>query len=364
MIFQATADDHVNDVDDEDKSSDEEAPQQGAATEQIDQQDSRRDTWDFDDLDTTKLVVAAEETVHKSFGQNCLFVAFGICFCLSCIGIGILVVVLVRLGREHAAGHKQPVLAIFDHGSGDGDASPTNAALAWLVAALLQGTPFKSGNADAAWLTIGPAPFIPDDEVVQSWQPQQSVLEPTAVVHGEVAMAMQAKYEFGPDRLQYMTAEVTHESVDHASETDALLELRHLYLDVHSVSDNPDTSTDARAELGGTPSELILVSHPQHLPNHAVVAKATGLVFRTLHPSFFASVPWADFGCGDQGYPSTVSASDAIEREAQRLDVFVGELDQDQMKSVEEVLKAARATLKFYRCVAIAGKAEACLPKH
>lgn len=272
------------------------------------------------------------------------------CFVLSVLGLGIVVTLMARYAAENHRGGSASgtTLVVFAFGSQwSNGASPTDAALAYLSAALLgaSGANLVEGAGNASAL-VPPAQgrsgkaTLPDGTLVKSWRPPVDGHEARilALVHGGGVASALGTYGFAAPRVRDLAAGgVTEPEVD-------AFQL-------------------VRALLGGeaSGSELVIVSHPHHLPYLVVLARASGFRPVVLDPALYDQVPWARFGCDAAGYPSSSMANatsaaararEGVQRELGRLSAYEVLREQDPAQFIElgPVLDVANATLYYYKC--------------
>lgn len=284
------------------------------------------------------------------------FACLGVFFFLAVLGVGTSLALLRRLGDEAGrfANRKGPVVTFFSY-------SPsTDAALAWLGAALLTGEPPDIATGSTLFARQGPntTGFLPDGELMGIWHPPTG--EPAqlrALAHGGVSGMLRRVHGFGPPRVLDLSqvARGKHSSLSQeiVSEADAFLAMRALLSD--AAEDEHRKSEDAQRRLGQSwAAELVLVSHPHHIPYLATLARASGFRPVGLDPILYSQVPWADFGCSSLGYSTGMSAQDSVQRELDRLSSLAKSLhnaDEERAAKLNNLFSAANMTLAFDLCV-------------
>eukprot|EP00434_Breviolum_minutum_P040026 symbB.v1.2.035558.t1/scaffold4818.1/size34747/2 len=137
-------------------------------------------------------------------------VALGICCCLGVVATGASLAVLSRLGDDQGSHGTlgdgsvpsvRPLLAIFGLRLVEApEALPSDNAIAWLAAHLLDGALERSNQSGAFILPEANHRLLPDGQLIQSWQPKKAKLENSrhlakrlrAVVVGPIAEILQA----------------------------------------------------------------------------------------------------------------------------------------------------------------------------
>jgi len=287
-------------------------------------------------------------------------VALGICCCLGVVATGASLAVLSRLGDDQGSHGTlgdgsvpsvRPLLAIFGLRLVEApEALPSDNAIAWLAAHLLDGALERSNQSGAFILPEANHRLLPDGQLIQSWQPKKAKLENSrhlakrlrAVVVGPIAEILQAQHNLGPPGIR---------SPGNAGQTaaDAFLHIRDMIRE----------SSGKASEDGATEAQLVLVSHPHQLPYLSLMAAAAG--FRrvaVLDPRLFGAVPWHTFGCSNFGYSLATDAVKALAQEAQRLDSYVTQLretEPDRLQRLQPLLEKVNATLAFHKCVVTQG---------
>jgi len=286
------------------------------------------------------------------------------CCIVGVVGICVCVKLLQRYASENEAAIAAAndgvthgfALAVFSYA-----ASPTNAALAWLVAALRSGEDddLLSVASAAPMSFFAPpglaGPFVPDGDAVKIWPggaPRPPASPPRVLAHGDVATRLLQNHSLGHPFVSELTT----------PEADAFLEIRGLLAQAVAEGTAGGVNGD-----GG--QKLVLVSHPHHLPYLVALAGASGFEAQVLHPAVYSAVPWGAFGCDALGYPRGASPQAGVDRERERLSRYINELqagDTQQLAMLQPVLRAANATLRFHRCVATwtAGAGGAAEPAH
>jgi len=326
---------------------------QAVPTEDPDQQDGEDDALMA--YRTPRTLVISEED------RSWRLAALVICCCLSWVGVGASLAVLSRYATEsevtgqNSKKSELPLIVVFSNEGAPDATVPTNNGLAWLMNSMLKGRLVRTVPEQGSRFVPGvppPGPFIPG-EAADSWLPPTTTNKDKAhpdkktgpnnlrvLVRGQVATILRQQYGFKPPQVRDM--DQLWQSVP---EADAFLQIRNHLKDV-SGPGRPSPNTP-------TAQKLILVSHPHRLPYLVLLARAAGFVVAVLDPVLYSVVPWSTFGCGPLGYASAADPHSAVHREDNRFRVYVDQLrssDPDQLKVLEPLLRAANATLRFYKC--------------
>jgi len=269
-------------------------------------------------------------------------------FFFGVVVVGILVALLRRYGSEgHTSrlprGELQPAttLAAFSFNP-LGTASSTDSALAWLLFQLLREKSVPLWLQDTATTTVpsqegqasasSSAQQLADESPFRRWRPPTGAAEKSALellASSNLARFLQESYELGPPRVRDISS-IGAEAGD--SEMDVFLAIR---------------------AFGRSKDELVLVSHPHHLPYLFILARASGFKASVLDPDLYKFVPWVQLGCSETGYPTGVSPLAQLAEERRRVAAFADGLksqDPERFSLLSSVLLAADSTLQQYEC--------------
>lgn len=316
----------------------------GSAASPVETSSSRAAVWRRRARD-----VASAASWDEPEQLGCRLGFLGACCCLGAVAVGACLALLQRLAAEaqRPAASEGPVLAFFSY------APSTDAALAWLAAALLAG--------ELPVAPAGRAPFAPrDGDFLGLWQPAAAAgsARPRALAHGGVSGMLRRVHGLGPPRVADLTRRAGAGPGAAVPEADAFLAIRALLAEAEERQEEGQAARRGRAgprRLGRRAAELVLVSHPHHLPYLAALAGAAGFRPLGLEPGVYGALPWADFGCDALGYPAGASPQAGLQQEAGRLQAYAASLhhaDEKHRRQTQPIIEAANATLRFHLCVA------------
>lgn len=299
------------------------------------------------------------DVIHEgSTGVSRHFACLSVFFFLAVLGVGASVALLRRLGNEASrfARRQGRLVAFFSY-------SPsTDAALAWLGAALLTGTQPDMAIESTLFARQGSNAtrrFLPDGELVGIWQPPLGgPPQIRALVHGDVSGMLRRVHGFGPpqvvDLSQLGTGKHSRTAPGIVSEADAFLALRALLSETAEEDEHAKNEDAQRRLKEARDAELVLVSHPHHIPYLATLARASGFRPVGLDPILYSQVPWLDFGCSPLGYAIGMSPQEGVQRELDRLSSFAESLrtaNEEHAGKLSNLLDAANMTLTFDLCI-------------
>lgn len=296
----------------------------------------------------------AANVIKESTEGNYRFTLLGICCCMGVVATGASLALLSRYAEENTVDTPLdfvPMLAIFSYAIAG---TTTNNALAGLAAALLNNDELnRTETSDIKFKPVGQVsgPFIPDGNIVKIWQPKKMSEDLQAFAHGEVSRKLRRIHNFEPPQLLDLTLPVGSGLPGQTSnaatlEVDAFLEMRRYF------------EGKGSGENGGS-REIVLISHPHHLPYLMALAWHSGFKAYILDPAVYATFPWDEFGCNTFGYPPDMLPNAGVEHEMNVFRHYVDMLregDSQQYTLLQPVIRAANATLNFYRCTADRGR--------
>lgn len=299
-----------------------------------------------------KKVRKVAEVVLPTGGASIFIRTLGLCCCLGVFGVGVLLALLRRFGDEASkfSYSNGPVPVFFSF------ASSTDAALAWLASALLAGRPPNTTIGDTFFALQGQdvGRFLPDGKLMGIWHPQVGSPMQNGLAHGRVSSMLRRVHGLGPPRVldlsQVGRGRLAQIAMPMVPEADAFLALRALFADAAEQEE----SSGQRRLSRKLQTQLILISHPHHVPYLAALAQASGFRPLGLDPALYSQVPWSDFGCDRLGYETGTSPQELLQRELSRLGSFAESLsgsDADNAAALQRLLIAANSTLHFNVCV-------------
>lgn len=307
-------------------------------------------------------VQKAAHKIAERAENNYKITLLTLCCCLGTVGIGASLTLLSRYAAENAVptapARADPVLAVFSYAN-----SSTNAALAALVATILDtGQLNTTGTSENTRFSPGArrSPFIPDGSTVKVWRPDGKNDHLRAFAHGEVSRKLRRIHNLAPPQVQDLTlspgtGEAGQALAQATLEADAFLEMHRLF--EGGGGGATGRTAPESAEAGGS-AEIVLISHPHHLPYLMALAWASGFRAYTLDPSVYSGYHWDEFECSPFGYPSSTPPREGVEHEMRLFKAFLDMLRQGDPRhyaSLQPIIRAANATLTFYRCTADLG---------
>lgn len=311
-----------------------------------------------------KLKRNASKVVHKAHLDTSAGTMAAIC-CVGAVAVGLFIMILSRYGRDSSVfGGDAPMLVVFSFSPG------TDAAVAWLTAGLLNGRVPPNTTESAVSLFTPEDPsgmLLPGSKHLDIWTPPMGdeALQLQALAHGEVSGLLHRVHRLGSPRVRDVSELADGpKAADSMSEADVFLTLRAALADAAEKEEEADASAEGASESGGgggrrldrKRAQLVLVSHPHHLPYLSALALSSGFRPLSLAPEIYSRVPWTDFGCGPLGYSEALTPLQGIKKERARLNGFGFALengggDEQRAELLQSVLAEASATMAFHQCV-------------
>lgn len=291
-----------------------------------------------------------------------------IALCLFTATVASVSALLIVNKFSPATKHMPLIFAAFSFGDSDPSLEPTNAALAWLVHAIAEGSGlcehreigcefapnFTHRSSEHSSFKFQPGiKGFTDTDLARIWQPMVSEWGSPAVEtrqilvfgHGSIAANLRTHHNWKPPEFFDVSRQNggNGEILPRVPEVDAFLEIRRQVAQSSRGNVNPDEML-----------EVVLVSHPHHIPYLVVIANAAGFVPLIVHSSLFDAVPWSFFKCGLLGYPLDMPAVSVLAGESRKLREFADSMNSNQAKLFDALLlKAAQAISGYLHCAAV-----------